>query len=341
MKFFIKDSDGNHIFSSTEPKCEKCTLNSKETPTLVPKCDLANNLECRHAKLNNKNGEFFICGTKFEIRNNKVFLEKLEIYQHSLKSFLKIRDDVKAFEEEKSRVSYNKIIHNIKNINGQNIQSIYEAIPMLIQNRDTALQTIIDRMEENPKRLAVTILQLLKNFNKIKTEFIAQEKLSIDKPTINKSSHDIRSVILNIYQSFYLEFRDQKVELKIPRDEKRLNIDFDTMSVAFYHIFQNAAKYIKKSSDLVIQFFENDSGAFKIIFIMKSLPIEEDEMDLIFVEGYSGKNAKKMKLEGKGVGMFHVKKALKLNNATIEVECGKDRKQDYAQNKFIISFAKK
>lgn len=73
---------------------------------------------------------------------------------------------------------------------------------------------------------------------------------------------------------------------------------------------------------------------------MTSLYINQDEETAIFNEGYSGVVAQKLRLAGKGIGMYRARRLIELNNGTLTVEAGEAVNIDgidYAENKFIIA----
>jgi sensor histidine kinase regulating citrate/malate metabolism len=75
---------------------------------------------------------------------------------------------------------------------------------------------------------------------------------------------------------------------------------------------------------------------------MKSLYIDNEEVEKIFIEGYSGKFAKQCNLNGDGIGMWQIKRMMKLNNGSIKFENGNDivevSDKKYATNIITLIF---
>ena len=88
-----------------------------------------------------------------------------------------------------------------------------------------------------------------------------------------------------------------------------------------------------------LSFLKNDNP-FVLKVSMMSLRIDQDELDLIFDEGYSGRHAAHD--AGDGVGMSVMRKALALTKMKIEIDPNYSEsetlnKQKFIRNVFIIS----
>lgn len=120
--------------------------------------------------------------------------------------------------------------------------------------------------------------------------------------------------------------------------------DYESVGVALHHLFLNAVKYSMNDTPLHIK-FPCEDGIPRIELEMISLPIEQNEIESLYDEGYSGKAARKLSLSGDGSGMGIAKKLLQLNGAKITVVAGLPEFSrlgtEYARNKFTVEFAKK
>jgi len=138
-----------------------------------------------------------------------------------------------------------------------------------------------------------------------------------------------------------MDFSDKDVIVKVNEYDGRINIDYETMHVALYHIIENAAKYVRPKTNLFINFKEN-THTLKVEFVMESLFIEELEKDRIYEEGYSGLNVKNIGKQGEGIGMYRILRLVKLNNAKFETIRGETVSRlhgiKFANNKFILEF---
>lgn len=343
MKILVRDNKEEIIFKNLDDQCILCEENCNIIG-VVFKCPNSND-ETRQGKINSNNGSFFLCCNKSETKSTKLFWNKLEMLIYSIPTLKKIKEDIYLKTKQLEQDKYQRIVHNLKTINAQSIQEQFNLIPqdVLAENYPDQLRYVENVISENPEKAAITFLRLAKNNSNIKTEFVTHEKLSVENPILSLNNHNIKNVILNVFHSFSLEFKDKKVRMEIFSESKHLIFDYDTVRVAFYHMFQNATKYIRPNSIMKIN-CQDYKDSFSVIFKMESIHIEESELAKIFEDNYSGVRVVQKNKQGAGIGMGLIKKALELNKSSIEVKAGKeiDRRQkvDYSQNEFHISFSK-
>lgn len=190
----------------------------------------------------------------------------------------------------------------------------------------------------------LTLLKQAKINAHIKTEFDTHELLSMDNPILDFRNHGVREVILNVYHPFERDFKDKDIFLSFSQNIGYARFDYRTMRLAFAHILSNSAKYVKPSTDIEVN-FENSGEDTVISFTMTSIVIKPDEVDRIFDDGFSGCIPKANKINGSGLGMGLIKKAVELNNGTFSVIPGETYTKAkngiyYAQNLFVITLHK-
>jgi light-regulated signal transduction histidine kinase (bacteriophytochrome) len=162
---------------------------------------------------------------------------------------------------------------------------------------------------------------------------------------INIGKHNIDKALKNIVHPFYDDFNKRNIEIKYhidfdDADDNPLETDYKILNMALHHILNNAIKYTLPYTPLHIGF---DSKTRTLYFEMMSVKIENDEIDKIIELGYRGRNIDKND-PGEGVGMYMVKKALDLINATIKIESDHNTEtkdifnKKYTKNKFLINF---
>jgi signal transduction histidine kinase len=343
MKFYIQNLDNESIVSNLEEACIACFDNCNTNGSKVPQCKIGLSQTKRYGKLVSEKGTIFLCCSK--TKTSKLFKEKLEILKYTIPSFFKINSLATIETSKKSQENFNRIVHNLRKINAQNIQQLYDLVPqsLLTENIDNQLQIIHDHILQEPQKAAKMFLRIAKNCSSIRSEFIVYDKLHIDNPNLSLREHKIQSIILNVYHPFEQEFQKKNVKLRIETNTKKILLDYDTVRVALFHIFGNAVKYTKQRSILDITFNDSDKE-LNVSFQMTSLYISINELSKLFEDTYSGVNARKIHKEGTGMGMGIIKRALELNNAELIIIPGskiiKDNGIDYADNDFIIKFNK-
>ena len=338
MKILIKDDNNNTIVDNTDDTCKAC-IRDCQKPNCKVLCPISNTEERRMGKVNHKDKVLFLCSSRNMTKTSKLFDEKMAMLIYSIPSIINVQNIAMHNERQK----YELIVHNLKTLNAQSIQTQYRFISqqLLSDNYENIYECILDEVQHNPKEAARTILQLAKNNAHMKTEFTTHEKLSMETPILSFQEHDIRSVILNVYHSFEIDFRDNNSRFRISDNGAKVRIDYDTTRVALYHMFSNAIKYMQNGTPLQVN-IETDNENTVVKFNMRSLFINKDEIDKIFEDGYSGINTRNQNKNGKGLGMGLIKKALTLNNAYLDILRGtniiKYKKENYSDNVFKIVF---
>lgn len=306
-------------------------------PYLKKKCKVGQS--CAHQK------KIFLCCTEDECRNKNRFIERFSLIKSEIPFLISFILDAEQQCATREREKYSKIVHNLKSLNAQSIATQSVFIPQINHQTYRDVFSIVqDKVKEQPRAATLTLLKLAKNNQHMKTEFTTHEKLSFDNPVLFKQKHNIKTVILNVYHSFDMEFREKRINLNISNEEIYLFFDFDTIRVALYHMFSNAIKYMKGDSDLNISFSTSQAdSSVEVIFDMRSLFVLPEERDKIFKENYSGKQAVEHKLNGSGLGLGYIKKALKINDGTFYIIFGEKgiryKGLDYADNQFVFSFS--
>jgi len=342
MKILLRDSNNNVFFENLDSQCFSCEENCNSEGNIFT-CPIFTGDEYRQGEKVNNNGTFFLCCQRSEAKTTKLFKEKLEILIYSMPTLKRIKEDIFYKTKHTEQEKYEKIVHNLRTINAQSIQEQFSLIrqDLLADNYNDQLQFVTEEIKNNPEKAAIVFLRLAKNNAAIKTEFVTHEKLSVENPTLSISDHDIKKVILNVYHAFSLELKNKKVTINIFQTKRKLSFDYDTIRLAFYHLFHNASKYIKPNSILKIDYIERD-GFPTVIFKMDSIHIMDIELIKIFEDNYSGIKVKEKNSQGNGLGMGLIRKALELNKASIEIIAGKiiEKKNnfEYSKNEFIITF---
>ena len=318
MKVQFYNSDKETIYTDFTKECSVC-IDSCSDLSVIVKCKLDNTSK-RIGYKNESNGSIFCCTDSIDlIKSNKSF----KSIQNTL---------LKGIEEiEKKKlllkVETNRLIHNLTKTNAHNIQELYAVVPQEIisQNLNKQLKTISDIIVKNPEESARMFLRIAKNNATIKTEFAVFNKIFSGNSSIKKRKHKIRKVVLNLYHNFFLEFKDKNVSVNFQDNNDYIYIDYEAIHVVLYHLFDNAVKYILKGSQMFIK-FSNTIDYYSIIMEMKSIRIENDEIDKIHQDGYSGELARKLKKQGHGLGIGQIDRILKIVNGELIIKNNTNQK---------------
>lgn len=344
MKYNLSSTDGSTILSNLEKPCEACLQRCSSPGIVSNECALYN-VARRNGILSGPRGKTFFCDG--ETKTTKLFREKLEFIHYALPTLQGLKLACKNEAAAEEHLKYKRILHNLKNLNAHTIQELYDLVPQeyISANVKEQFEAIKETISENLDQCARTFIRIAKHHSHMKAEFTIQDKLTGLDPILQVRPHVIRKVLMNVLHTFFIEFDDQDVQVTVNTNYTSINVDYESIHVAFYHLILNASKYIRQSTTFRIQFDENDRF-LKIEFIMESMYIRQDEVTRIFEEGYSGINPQKADLAGEGIGMGRIKSLIELNKGTFAVFPAKrpnytDRAGiEYGSNIFRIEFKK-
>jgi signal transduction histidine kinase len=278
---------------------------------------------------------YCISSDKNYIKSSRKFLSDMNMLILSLEKVEDAKKDVEHFAFRQVDI----LFHNLKNINAHLIQDMYDFLPQTEKNEVNIYDKIKLSVKKNPERTARLLFKVLKNNMEMKAEFSVFSKLYEESPLLNFKEFNLYLSVLNVLYNFFPDFTDKNISVKFEEKEVNAYYDYESIHVALFHMIDNITKYIKPDTTLYINFDELLDESM-ITFDMISLKINDDEIENIFEDGYSGENAILDEKAGKGIGMSRVKKLLELNSGNIILERREEVKNKYQNNVFIIHLKK-
>ena len=262
----------------------------------------------------------------YAFTESKDYIKSSSIFKTELNVILNSASILKEIIEESSKKqnkNTSRLIHNLTSINAHNIQEFYSLVPQECVSQkkmDEQLKYVQSVIKKDPKEAATALLKMAKNNTAMKVEFSVFKKLFDSTPHLQPRTHNVHKVLMNIFYLFFSDFTDKEVQVNVgDKDTYSAYFDYESIQVALYHVIENAAKYTKPSSTMEVK-LSNHQGKIKICFEMISIQIQQDEIDTIFNEGFSGDIAKKTGKSGDGIGMSMAKQLIELNQGSLSVE---------------------
>lgn len=339
----LLDRSGKLVHSRSTPSCRKCLESCISESETITKCNIPGNH--RRGLFKSDLGSTYLCTSdRDNISSSKLFKKQLRFYSEMLGSFNDIRNNIQEVGIKITR----RVIHNLTSLHAHILQDLYLLVPQEVLTGSTdakdQVRLVQEAFRDNEKELPTGYLRILKNAVAIKSEFNVFASLYSEKPTLNEKFHSIHRVLRNVSSMYFQDFQSKSVN--IVQDDCKIDIffDYETISVAFHHLFQNAVKYTQNNTTIRIRFQAN-AGVTEITLEMQSLPIGAEETELIFSDNYSGKSARQLSLAGDGTGLGIAKRLLEMNGASIQVNAGPAIYSRlgiaYATNAFNIKFPAK
>lgn len=339
MNIAVYKIDGEFIINTLQcNQCLGCIKRAKATSGCLLLCP-NDSLKKRVTYRISETYELFICSAKAKTTKNFNILVENIVY--AIPTLLNLYTSIKKDTLSETTKRVDRVVHNLKTLNAHSIQELYTLIPQedLMRNLKRSSNIVSSIIERNTTKAAKVFLHVAKLNLGIKAEFSIYEKLLRGNYNLQKSRCNIRDVIMIVLYPFFTDFSEKKVIVNVQESYEKAWFDFESFQVAMYHIIENAAKYVLKESVIDISFAIHDN-MHVVIFNMKSLFLNPSEEQDIFKEGFSGELAKRIKQNGKGIGMYRARKLLELNGGTIEFIAGDIvsivNEIEYANNKIVV-----
>jgi K+-sensing histidine kinase KdpD len=316
-------SDIFYALYDNDSKLVVSTIKEKHSRLLTEIIDLSSsviidNVIFKYLKTTSDQGTCIAITTKVDYSKSRKVFEK---HLHSLIDSIEPIKLLSRQATDELSASTHRLIHNLTSINAHNVQEIYSEFPqeLISASGKKNIAKISHIIDSKPKKIASMVLRFAKNNAAMKAEFSVFKRLYNRNATLDMGQHKVHRVIMNIVYTFFPDFTEKNVNLRIHDSNEQAYLDYETVHVALYHMLDNAEKYTKMGTnlDIYIRLVEN---RIVVSFDMMSIVIDDSETELIYQEGYSGKFAHELFKSGHGIGMSRIKEMLNLNKATIEVE---------------------
>lgn len=342
--YYVRQLNGDYLFDNFPTELKHLVLGFKECRNPINIILNGKELKARIGLKRSTEFQVYVLTTETKFINRlKLFRELVNSSSSFIKPLLTLQQDL----NDKHEKIVEEFIHNATSLNTYSIQDLFFLIPQdrLIGNINKQKETIREIINDKPNVTVDTLLKQIKYSLATKVEFSVFERTVKNISVLQKSEHSIRPVVLSILQIFISDFDKKNIQVHLGGTEKVLEIDFDSLFVSMYYIFDNAVKYCCPRTDFKIRFSE-EKESFDIIMTMVSIEIKESEKELITERNYRSELAKKVNEKGLGIGMYRIIKTLKFNNAKLEIKprafpMTKDNKGvKYEGNVFRIIFSR-
>jgi signal transduction histidine kinase len=122
------------------------------------------------------------------------------------------------------------------------------------------------------------------------------------------SNVDIIDVVKKQIENLALPIRqrDLKIETTLPEGPLMANVDAYRMSTAIYNLLENAVEYTPQSGTIRVNLIDSGTG-YELTIEDTGIGIPEREMQYLFTKFFRGENAKHMRPNGSGLGLYLAK----------------------------------
>lgn len=135
------------------------------------------------------------------------------------------------------------------------------------------------------------------------------------------SNLDIVDVIKKQLENLALPIkqRDLKVTTTIPEGKFISYVDAYRMSTAIYNVLENAVEYTPQAGSIAVTLVDNGTG-YELVVEDSGIGIPQDEIQHLFTKFFRGENAKHMRPNGSGLGLYLVKHVVESHGGKVWVQ---------------------
>lgn len=157
-------------------------------------------------------------------------------------------------------------------------------------------------------------------------------RIESGRMTFDFQKGDICIVLKDLHGSFLPLAEEKGLNLKIavPKNLPKINFDHGKIRETISNLIDNSIKYTRKGSVKIAA--EKSGGNVKITVSDSGIGIPEGEMNLLFNKFSRGKEARTIRKDGSGLGLYLGKKVIEAHGGKIWAESGGEGKG----SKFIL-----
>lgn len=135
------------------------------------------------------------------------------------------------------------------------------------------------------------------------------------------SNLDIVDVIKKQLENLALSIkqRELKVTTEIPEGKFVSYVDAYRMSTAIYNVLENAVEYTPQGGNITVTLTDNGTG-YELTVQDSGIGIPDSEIQHLFTKFFRGENAKHMRPNGSGLGLYLVKHVVESHGGKVWVQ---------------------
>lgn len=338
--------DDNEVVLSNLPNELLSEVDGCEAATQCILCPIKGIIKRQKKLTIGNNGFVYFCSYDPNM-NKKTFAYYYDAIYSLYNSFVLKIKQIDSKNRLSAKTDINRLQHNVNSYNARiqdDLDSVFSIQDTKMSEWPKIVQSITKIVENNPKKVALVLLKTRKNISLVNAEMNVYDFLENPDGEIQFNEHQLHKVIMLSLQPFFLDFVENRITPKLGECRETVRIDYSSVSVIFGHLWSNAVKYTCRGTDIEIS-FSVDEEYVNVIVESHSMFIENDEVDKIMLEGYSGKWSRKSNKSGNGIGMHYINYLMGLNLGKFSVIPGTSAtiisNIPYTTNKFVLSFKKK
>lgn len=317
-------------------------------------------------QLKNKICPFGFATTILSIAETEIILSCLNIESITKKKVISKILKNKDFLPRLSQIQFNNLVSNSKEMFLENKTSNLKLLELEksqeeVNNQKSLLENTLHEIRKINAQLKSSVESFTSEYNRDKLNFDRLNRLCTDiyasanllsirfdtydlevNPDLNlnmvKSEIPIYKRIEKIYKCLNEKLKKRNVHLKLEGNSYKKFYSSNVIEIALFIVIENASKYAMENSDIVIR-FEEDDTKLKVRFNNWGIRPDKSEIQHLTERGFrSNKVISTKQYEGRGIGLYLLKKICDNIDVTHKITIGTDYKayDGYMYAPFIV-----
>lgn len=190
----IITSTGTSVIEELDRKCQHCILNQERDYAHITCSKYKDSRRVGYFEGNH--GKIYACSK--DAKTTKNFKTEMSSLIEMLPYINKMSTELETEAAQKSEKRYQQLVHNLKTINANCIQEIYDLAPSgNVKNPKDAIYRTIDVIKKDLQGSAMVIFHLLKYFSMMKTDFFVYDRTYTDKKELSFDNYKVQLLYNN------------------------------------------------------------------------------------------------------------------------------------------------
>lgn len=155
--------------------------------------------------------------------------------------------------------------------------------------------------------------------NDLCNNILTATQLENTKTALYTEEISIQKILIDVIEEMRARYADLNIELNVFEQDKIINGDYTLWKLVFSNLIENARKYSPKEEPIRVEMKEQNKRTYISVIDLGS-GIADEEKSKIFDKFYRVGNENTRTSKGTGLGLFIVKKIIKLYKYDISVK---------------------
>ena len=176
--------------------------------------------------------------------------------------------------------------------------------------------------EDKQKHYLNIVSTEIKRLSRLVKVMLSLSRIDSDSMKLNFRNVDITQMILSVLMTFENDINSKNINIIGFENSGSITaeLDKDMMYQVIYNLLENAVKFTDNGGYININISENNNNTLEISIKNSGTGISNQDIHYVFDKFYKTDKSRSIDKKGLGLGLYIVKKIVKLHNGDINVK---------------------